>query len=195
MGRRLAGERIMTTTSKLMTADDLLALPRGYGRRYELMRGVLVEKMGTGDPHAMVLVWFTYALAGYVATSNYGDLRVGEPGYLLDLDPDTVRCPDLAWIAPGRILPGTQGYPNLAPDLAVEIKSPGNSNPEMTAKAWMWLSYGSQQGWVADPDHTTITIYSPGVEPLTLGEEDELNGGDLLPGFTTPVWRLFRRQR
>ena len=89
----------------MVTADDLLALPRGYGRRYELIRGGLVEKTGTGDPHDMVLVRFTYALADYVATSNYGDLRVGEPGYLLDLDPDTVRCPDLAWIAPGRIPP------------------------------------------------------------------------------------------
>ena len=90
----------------------------------------------------MVLVWVTYALAHYVATSNYGDLRVGEPGYHLDFDPDTVRCHDLAWIVPGRILRGTQGYPNLEPDLAVEVKSPRNSNPEMAAKAWMWLSYG-----------------------------------------------------
>ncbi len=182
----------MTTTSKLMTADDLLALPRGYGKRYELIRGVLVEKMGTGDPHAMVLVWFTYALAHYVATEGYGDLRVGEPGYHLDLDPDTVRCPDLAWIAPGRIPPGTQGYPNLAPDLAIEVKSPRNSNPEIAAKAWMWLSYGSQQVWVADPERVTVTVYRPGAEPQTLGEDDELTGGGLLPGFTTPVWRLFR---
>ena len=104
-----------TTSSKRLTADDLLALPRGYGRRYELIRGVLVEKPGTGDSHAMVLVWFTNTLANYVASDGYGDLRVGEPGYLLDLDPDTVRCPDLAWIAPGRIPPGTRGYPNLAP--------------------------------------------------------------------------------
>ena len=51
-------------------------------------------------------------------------------------------APNLAWIVPGRILPGTQGYPNLEPNLAVEVKSPPNSNPEMAAKAWMWLSYG-----------------------------------------------------
>ena len=184
-----------TTSSKLLTADDLLALPRGYGRRYELIRGVLVEKMGTGDPHAMVLVWFTNTLANYVASDGYGDLRVGEPGYLLDLDPDTVRCPDLAWIAPGRIPPDTRGYPNLAPDLAVEVKSPSNSNPEMAAKARMWLSYGSQEVWVADPERVTVTIYRLNDEPQTLGEDDELSGGDLLPGFTTPVWRLFRPQR
>ena len=90
---------------------------------------------------------------------------------------------------------GTQGYPNLAPDLAIEVKSPSNSNPEMAAKAWMWLSYGSQQAWVADPERVTVTLYRPGADPQTLGEDDELTGGDLLPGFTTPVWRLFRPRR
>ncbi len=185
----------MTTASRLMTADDLLAMPRGYGKKYELIRGVLVEKMGTGRPHGMALVWFTNTLSNYVARDGYGDLRVGEPGYILDVDPETVRCPDLAWIAPGRIAPGTQGYPRLAPDLAVEVKSPGNSNPEMSAKAYMWLSYGSRLVWVADPERVAVTVYRLDAEPQTFGEDEELAGGDLLPGFVTPVWRLFRPRR
>ncbi len=104
-----------TTSSKLLTADDLLSLPRGYGKRYELIRGVLVEKMGTGHPHSIVLVWFTYLLADYVAKASHGILCVGEPGYHLDVDPDTVRCPDLAWFAPRTHPPDTRGCPNLAP--------------------------------------------------------------------------------
>ena len=185
----------MTTTRKLMTAEDLLLLPRGDGRRYELIRGVLIEKMGTGDPHGISVNRIAGLIFIYTETTGYGESRTGEPGYHLDFDPDTVRCPDVAWIAPGRVPEGTQGFPNLAPDLAVEVKSPGNSNPEMAAKAWMWLSYGSQQVWVADPERSTVTIYRTGTEPQTLGEDDELTGGDLLPGFTTPVWRLFRRER
>ena len=59
----------------------------------------------------------------------------------------------------------------------------------------MWLSYGSQQVWVEDPERTTVTIYRPGAAPVTLGEDDTLGGGDLMPGFTTPVWRLFRRRQ
>ena len=42
-----------TTVGRLMTAEGLLGLPRGDGRRYELIRGVLIEKMGTGDPHGI----------------------------------------------------------------------------------------------------------------------------------------------
>ena len=88
------------------------------------------------------------------------------------------------------------GFPEIAPDLAIEIKSPGNSWPEISAKAYMWLCYGSQQVWVADPPTATITVYSNlNTAPVTLTEDDVLDGGDLLPGFSTPVWRLFRRRR
>ena len=185
----------MTTTKrKLITADELLLMPRD-GSRYELIRGVLVEKMPTGDPHRIVVVRTGTILTNYADANDYGTTGAGEPGYRLDRDPDTVRAPDVVWIAPGRIPEGTRGYPELAPDLAVEVKSPSNSNPEMAAKAAMWFSYGSRMVWVADPQPVTVTVYRPNASPVTLHEDDILDGGDVLPGFTTPVWRLFRRRR
>ena len=187
----------MTTTAteiKLMTADELLMMPKGDGRRFELIRGVLIEKMPGGDPHSEAVVRTGTVLTVYSDDNDYGDVRSGEPGYRLDRDPDTVRAPDVAWFAPGRLIRGRPGFPELVPDLAVEVKSPGNSWPEITAKAYMWLSYGSQQVWVADPPTTTITIYRLNTAPVTLSEDDVLEGGDLLPGFSTPVWRLFRRR-
>ena len=186
----------MTTTSKLITADDLLALPRGNGKRYELIRGVLVAKMGTGRPHGITVTRTSSLLLIYSDENGYGEVLSGEPGMHLDFDPDTVAFARM-WPGspPGRIPPDTQGYPSLAPDHAVEVKSPSNSNPEMAAKAYMWLSYGSQEVWVADPERVTVTVYRLDAEPQTLGEDDELTGGELLPGFATPVWRLFRPQR
>ena len=189
-----AGERDMTTTRQLVTADELLAMPGKDGRRRELIRGVLVEKMPAGKSQGIVASLIDYALAHYTISNDYGYTLTAETGYRLERDPDTVRCPDVAWFAPGR-LTETQGFPQLAPDLAVEVKSPSNSRPEMAAKAYMWLSYGSRQVWVADPPTATITIYRLNAEPVTLGEDDVLEGGELLPGFTTPVWRLFRRRR
>ena len=184
-----------TTQQKLMTAEELFRLPRGAGKRYELIRGVLIQKMPTGDPHGGSVMRATLLLGNYADERNYGVVRAGEPGYRLERGPDTVRAPDVAWIAPGRIPEGTQGYPELAPDLAIEVKSPINSNPEMAAKAQMWLCYGSQMALVLDPDDSTATVYRPNAEPVTLGEGDVLDGDDLLPGFSTQVWRLFRRQR
>ena len=183
---------IMTTTPKLITAAELLLMPRGDGKRYELIRGVLVEKMPTGHPRAIAVKWISFALANYEAETGYGSVTTGEPGYLLALDPDTVRAPDVAWIAPGRIPEVTEGYPNLAPDLVVEVLSPGQ---DLSEKARMWLHFGSREVWVADPEPVTVTRYWPGEEPVVLGEDDVLDGGELLPGFTSPVWRLFRRHR
>ncbi|MCE2500344.1 MAG: Uma2 family endonuclease, partial [Dehalococcoidia bacterium] len=165
------------------------------GKKYELVRGVLVEKVATGHPHSVVVAIITTVLSLFAGPRNYGVVVAGEPGYLLEIGPDTVRCPDVAWVAPERIPMGFQGFPDLVPDLVVEVKSPSNSYPEMRRRAEMWLGFGARQVWSADPDRATITRYAPGAEPVILDENDIIDGGDLLPDFTAPVWSLFRWQR
>jgi len=59
----------------------------------------------------------------------------------------------------------------------------------------MWLDFGAQEIWYGDPQTTTVTRYRLGAEPEIRSEDDILDGGDLLPGFSVPVWRLFRRHR
>ena len=53
----------MVTALKLITAEELLRMPRNDGHRYELLRGVLVEKMATGDPHRIAVGRIALALA------------------------------------------------------------------------------------------------------------------------------------
>ena len=185
----------MTTGHNLITADELLVMPRGYGARYELIRGKLVERPLSGNAKAAAVANIATVLATFVLPRNYGELAAGDPGYLLETDPDTVRAPDVAWIAPGRIPEGTTGYPNLAPDLIVEVKSHLDALPELRRKAEMWIGFGTRQVWVAYPEATTITVHRPGAEPIELGEDDVIDGGDLLPEFTAPVWSLFRARR
>ena len=192
----------MTTTAappRLITADEFLEMERIPGRRFELVRGVLTEKdVPTGDPHSDT-VSHGHGILYYhiIMVAGYGVLRTGEPGYRLERDPDTVRAPDIAWFAPGRIPPGTTGFPELTPDLCIEVASPSNSRSDrlLSDKAQMWLAFGAREVWVLNPEDTTVTRYRPGVEPEVLGEDDTLDGGDLLPGFSIPVWRLFRRHR
>ena len=189
----------MTTSNKIdvrnMTADELLMMPKVDGRRFELIRGVLVEKKPSGKAQGLVSSRIDRIVGNYAEDNDFGVTLSNDTGHRLDRDPDTVRAPDVAWFAPGRLPEDVVGFPELAPELAIEVKSPGNSWPEITAKAYMWLSYGSQQVWVADPPTTTITVYRLNIPPATLGEDDILDGGDLLPGFSTSVWRLFRRRR
>ena len=162
------------------------------GHCYELVRGKLVTKAPTGDPNAVVVKWTAFALTQYEIDTGYGVVVTGKPGYRLEIAPDTVRAPDVAWVAPGRIAPGTQGFPHLAPDLVVEVQSPRQN---LTEKALMWLHYGSREVWVAVPSPISVTRYRADAAPVTLYEDDVLEGGDLLPGFRVPVWRLFRQRR
>ena len=48
---------------------------------------------------------------------------------------------------------------------------------------------------VLDPEPVTVTVYRPSIEPVVHGEDDVLDLGDLLPGFSCAVWRLLRQQR
>ena len=186
------------TPSRLMTADELLAMERVPGKRYELVRGVLTEKdVPTGDPHSATVIRTGSVMLQYSDATDYGEARSGEPGYRLERNPDTVRAPDVAWFAPGRIPPGTTGFPELTPDLCIEVASPSNSRSDrlLSDKAQMWLDFGAREAWVLNPEDTTVTRYRHGMSPIVLGADDVLDGEELLPGFSVSVWQLFRRHR
>ena len=183
---------------RLITAAEFLLLERVPGKRYELIRGILKEKaVGTGLAHSINLSFAHFALFPYTAGADNGLLCIGEPGYRVGRNPDTVLCPDLAWIAPGRIPPETTGYPELTPDLCIEVASPSNARADrlLSHKAQMWLDHGAREVWVLNPEDTTLTRYRPNTPPAILAADDILDGGDLLPGFSVAVWQLFRRQR
>ena len=182
------------TTTKLITADELLLMPDD-GYQYELVKGELTEKMPPpGDGHGDVSGRFAIAIGRYSEDNDYGVIR-DNAGFQLESDPDTVRAPDVAWISPGRVEGFSPGYRFMVPDLAVEIKSPSDTPRMVAERAQMWLDFGSREVWYGDPEQTTVTRYRPGQPPEVLGEDDTLDGGDLLPGFSIEVWRLFRRHR
>ena len=180
----------MTTKPELMTAEELLVMPDN-DLRHELIRGVLVSYPLRGDREGVAVARIGWLLGNFSDGNRLGTVTVSS-GYLLERNPDTVCCPALAWIAPGRVEERFAGYPELAPDLVVEVKSPSDSQRHMAERAMMWLSHGTRMAVVADPARITLTVYRPGEPPMVLGEFDMFDGGDILPGFSEPVWRFFR---
>ena len=183
----------MTTKPKLMTAEELLLMLDDDMKR-ELIRGVLTEDMPPGYEHGVVEFRIGRLLGNFVEDNDFGEILGGDSGFVLERGPDTVRGPDVAWVAPGRIEGRVVGFAELAPDLVVEVKSPSNSNREMADRAMMWLSHGTRMALVADPVPVTLAVYRPGEPPQVLGEFDTFDGDDVLPGFTAPVWSFFRRR-
>ena len=83
------------------------------------------------------------------------------------------------------------GYSEAAPDLVVEIVSPSDTFRGVNDKALMWLHYGVTLVWVADPDTRTIDVHQSGAPVATFTEDDTLDGGSVLPGFTLAVREVF----
>ena len=183
----------MTTKPKLMTAEELLLLPDD-GMQRELIRGVLTEDMPPGDEHGVLVARISWLFVSHCEENDYGEVRAGDSGFVLERNPDTVRGPDVAWVSPDRLSAPVVGFAELAPDLVAEVKSPSNSNREMADREMMWLSHGTRMAVVADPVATTLTVYRPEQPPQVLSKADTFDGDDVLPGFIEPVWRFFRRR-
>ena len=183
----------MATILKLMTAEELLLMPDDDMKR-ELIRGVLTEDMPPGYEHGTVEARIGRLLGNFVDDNDLGEVLTGDSGFVLERGPDTVRGPDVAWVAPGRLEGRIVGFAELAPDLVVEVRSPNDSPRHMAERAMMWLSHGVRMVLVADPGPVALTVYRDGQPPHVLAEFDVFEGDDVLPGFAEPVWRFFRRR-
>jgi Uma2 family endonuclease len=116
-------------------------------------------------------------------------------GFVLSEDPPTVRAPDLAFIAASRIPAegGRTGFARVVPDLVIEIISPSNTAAEIRARVYDYLDAGTRLVWALEPGARRVTVYSSAEEIRVLGERDELDGGEVLPGFRVEVLEVFKR--
>ena len=182
----------MTKRPALITAEELL-LMSDNDMQHELIRGVLTEDVLPGNLHGAVVARIGRLLGNFSDDNHCGEVS-SRSGFLLERGPDTVRGPDVAWVAPGRIESQVVGFAELALDLVVEVRSPNDSQRHMAERAMMWLSHGVRMALVADPGPVAVTVYRQGEPPQVLSEFDTFDGGDVLPGFTAPVWSFFRRR-
>lgn len=97
----------MSSSSQLMTADELLAMPDD-GFRYELVNGELKKMAPAGHEHGHVTFEFSLHLGQHVKANGLGRVYAAETGFLLTTDPDTVRAPDVAFVRSDRLAQAKQ---------------------------------------------------------------------------------------
>lgn len=192
MGIRFSAvaEVMMATQVRTMTADELLAMPND-GIRRELVSGELREMTPVGRPHARAVQRINRSLDAPVLRNGLGEVY-GEYGYVLESEPVTVRAPDLSFVRSDRLGESSDhGYFVGVPDLAVEVVSPNDLLSEVRAKVKEYLEAGAGMVVVADPQNRDAMVFRPGRPPLELSEDDVLEGGDVVPGWTLPVREIF----
>ncbi len=159
---------------------------------YELVDGVLVEKV-MGMPESYVAVAVSRHLGNFVAEHKLG-IVTGEAGTLrpnagLGSYP---RCTFISFERlPGRMVPALRAIPDLAPDLAVEVLSEGNTEQEMERKLKDYFFAGVRLVWYVNPKKRTAEVYTSPDQGMTIAEEQSLDGGDVLPGFRLPLRSVF----
>jgi Uma2 family endonuclease len=174
------------------TEDDVVRIEARENRLCELVEGTLVEKaVGAKESY---LCWFLGGeLKIYLGQNNIG-IGLTADG-MLRLAPGLVRIPDLSFIPwdklPGRLLPA-KPVPNLAPDLAVEILSEGNTKAEMDRKVGEYFDAGVRLVWLIDPKTRSARVYSSRRRSVLVREDQSLDGGEVLPGFSVALAELFR---
>lgn len=173
-----------------LTVEDLPGLPDD-DYRYELVAGHLVREPPPGGEHGGITVNVAVHLYAFVREHRLGRV-FGETGYVLASNPDTVRGPDVSFVSTDRLtsLPRRGPYLVGAPDLAVEVVSPGNTKKEVAGKVSEYLAAGGRAVWVIEPRRERVTVHRPGSVPVTLGSDEALEGGEALPGFHLPVSEL-----
>ena len=145
-----------------------------------------------GGVHGGIAIRIGAALETFVRQHNLGRVVV-ESGFLLGSQPDTVRGPDVAFIARERI--PAEGLPRAffegAPDLAVEIVSPTDNATELEIKVHDYLRNGAQRVWVVYPDSRRVAVHRPDGTARWYSEDAAIEDEELLPGFSLPLREIF----
>jgi Uma2 family endonuclease len=186
----------MVVQKKLYTVEEyeeFIARPENRERRFELIHGEIVEKMPT-EKHGLVAGNFFAALWNYVKPRKLGRVAI-EVRHGLKQDKHNDRIPDVSCnLDMDRPIVEKGAVPRM-PDIAVEVQSPSNSRQQMRDKAEYYLQNGSRLVWLACIEDQTVdecTLGEDGQMHIkTYGMDDELSGGEVLPGFTLAVRDIF----
>ena len=181
----------MVTERRLMTAEELLLLPDD-GMRHELIDGVLRTMPPAGGEHGGAAGAIHGHFSRFVYDHPVARVLAAETGFLLRRNPDRVRAPDVAVLTIQRLrvegLPA--GYIPGAPDLAVEVVSPGDRPAEVREQIADWLRAGARIVWVVYPSQVRRFVYRADGSIEELGPDDVVDGGDVLPNFGMRVGDL-----
>lgn len=183
------------TITQLVTLEEFAALPEFP--RYELVKGVLVEKTYASREHELTVIRTSSQMNVHVEEHDLGEVYGSNRAFVTGPEsPASSRLPDVSFVSNERLRPDLFGALfDGAPDLAVEVLSPSNTEREIAQKVAEYMAAGSKAVWVFDPIGRMLTVHRSGAATLVLTDGDTVDGEDYLPGFTCAVADMLPRLR
>ena len=127
------------------------------------------------------------SLGAFVKQHRLGRLYGADTGFKIAKDPDTVRCPDAAFVRTERVI-RTPKFIERTPDAVFEVISPSDSYSEVEEKTRQWLRAGAAVVVIIDPETQTVRVHRTG---STTPVDDVLEIDDVIPGWRLPLSELF----
>jgi len=180
-------------TPQLVTANELFALPSD-GFRYELVDGVLHMMSPAGGRHGRLANRIAWILSNHVERHQLGVVFAAETGFLIRTDPDTVLAPDVAFVRQSRFetIQDESRYLPLAPDLAIEVLSPGDRSIRVEAKILAWLDAGCRMVLVVDPEAETIQACRSRHQRQIYAQGETIDCNQAVPNWHLEVSQVFK---
>lgn len=184
-------------TVKLMTSEDLFALPPSKKVDRWLFRGELRESKVTkrNPSHAGTVMTIGLLLGNWLAKQPkpHGKVYGGEAYFRIRKDPETNVGIDVAIATAEQVaaLKKKSSFVDGAPILAVEVLSPNDKHKDIVDAVEEYLDCGVKQVWIVDPYTETVVVHRSGREPVQYTLSQTLLGGDDLPGFQCSVAEIF----
>jgi Uma2 family endonuclease len=162
---------------------------------YEVVNGQRVELPPTSAYATWLASRLQNRLGPYAEDKGLGT-PVTEMLFVLDAERDLRRRPDVAFVSTARwpldrASPMTGDW-DMVPDLAVEVLSPNDVFKDVLAKVREYFHYGVQVVWVIAPEEQQVYVYDSPTHVRILTVQEELTGGEVVPGFRMPLGQLFQ---
>jgi Uma2 family endonuclease len=175
----------------LLTLEQFMALPED-GNKYELNRGELVTMPPAARIHVMVIWRISKILSRFVDEHRLGRVYT-EAGYMLSREPEsTYRQPDISFLSRAREQQmGDTQFLEGAPDLAIEVISPGNTAEELAIKIAQYLAAGGKEVWAVYPTIREVLIHKADGTIQKRSAADTVTS-DLFPNWSAKVSGFFQ---
>jgi len=171
--------------------EEFIGLPENKDRLFELINGEIVEKMPTRE-HGVIAAAIATWLNMYLWQNNLGYAAV-EARHRPTGDNRNDRLPDVSYVKDSSRPIEKRGSAQYMPDLCVEIKSPDDKVKDMRTTARFYLANGASLVWLVFPDQRVVEWYAAADEGIC-GENEELDGRDVIPGFKLLVSSIFPKR-
>lgn len=180
----------MTIAGARMTLEEFLALPE-ESPALEYVDGEVVQKVPPMTWHSLLQLEWASQLRGFARPRRLAHVLAEHRSTYGGRS----TVPDVAVYRWGRIPRDASGRlvnaVTIPPDIAIEIRSPGQAVRELVERCRWYLEHDVRIALLTDPDDSTIRDFRPGAEPVVLRAGDVLDLGDVLPGFSLDVGGLF----